>query len=57
MFDFEITLSKTSKSLKEFTTSTKFVDAIIAQNNIKPMYTNMAEIFIIILLKICPFLF
>ena len=49
MFDFEITLSKTSKSLKEFTTSTKFVDAIIAQNNIKPMYTNMAEIFIIIL--------
>ena len=36
-FDFEITLSKSNKSLKESTTSTRFVDAMIAQNNIKPI--------------------
>ena len=37
MFDLEIILSNISNSLNELVTSKRLVEAIIAQNNIKPM--------------------
>ena len=37
IFDFEITLSITINSLNVFVTSKRLVEAIIAQNNIKPI--------------------
>jgi hypothetical protein len=37
ILDFEETLSKVSKSLNKLVTSKRFVDAIIVQNNIKPI--------------------
>ena len=37
MFDLEIILSNISNSLNELVTSKRLVEAIIAQNNIKPI--------------------